>query len=126
YHSFGEIPDPSSYDLPHTKFIYYPDLSTHDALTPSDNVQVGDRIGYYIRTSPNHDWRDAIQHSAIVTEVDSAGYATKVESKMGSLGVIQHHPRDIPESYEPVHPSVTFTGNGTVTTRYYRIYYRPK
>jgi hypothetical protein len=34
-----------------------------------------------------------------VTEVDSDGYATKMSSKMGDYDVMEHHPRDIPESY---------------------------
>ncbi|MBE8721907.1 hypothetical protein [Sphingobacterium pedocola] len=123
-YAFGPNPDPNSYNPPWTKDIFYPDLSDYNAIGPSGTIQVGDRICYYGWTSPTQDWRTAIQHSAIVTEVDANGFATKVMGKMGAAyEPIEHHPRDIPESYGNMSPTQTFS-NGAV--KYNRIYYRHK
>jgi len=75
------------------------------------NIQVGDRISYHVPNSSGDgaDWT----HSAIVTEVDSDGFATKVSSKLGAFyQIIEHHPRDISPNYGSNAPTFTI---GTVT-----------
>lgn len=84
------------------------------------NVQVGDRIVYYQDYNGQKDWT----HSGIVTEVDADGYATKVSSKMGTYQIIEHHPRDIPESYGSNLPTFLLGKEKLVTPS--RIYYRKK
>lgn len=80
-------------------------------------IKVGDRD--YKNTNNQIEWT----HSAIVTEVDSEGYATKISSKMGPYyEIIEHHPRDIPAFYGSNQAS--FLPNGK--TEPSRIYWRKK
>gem|GEM_PF-4820402 len=125
YYAFGGNLEQGAYNPPWTKDVFYPDLSDYNAIGPTGSIQVGDRVCYYIWQTADQDWRTPIQHSAIVTEVDAQGFATKVEGKLGSNyeDIIQHHPRDIPESYGSMYPTTNF-GNGVV--KYNRIYYRHK
>lgn len=125
YYAFGGNSESGAYDPPWTKDVAYPDLSDYNAIGPNGTIQVGDRVCYYIWQTADQDWRTAIQHSAIVTEVDAQGFATKVQGKMGSNyeDILEHHPRDIPESYGSMYPTTNF-GNGVI--KYNRIYYRHK
>lgn len=123
-YAFGPNPDPTSFNPPWTKDVFYPDLSNYNAIGPSGTIQVGDRVCYYGWTSATESWKTAILHSGIVTEVDANGYATKVISKMGApFDPIEHHPRDVPASYGNTSPTQTFSGG---TVKYNRIYYRQK
>ncbi len=81
-------------------------------------VRVGDRVMYSLNNNGASGWT----HSAIVTEVDAEGYATKVSSKMGAYEIIEHHPRDIPVSYGSTEPTFIIDGK----TYPSRIYWRKK
>jgi len=104
----------------------YPKLVSKMNITPgwqkvTGNIHVGDRISYHVPNSSGNgaDWT----HSAIVIEVDSDGFATKVSSKMGPFyQTIEHHPRDISPMYGI--NDATFTVNGQILPS--RIYWRRK
>jgi hypothetical protein len=63
-----------------------------DPLTFSQTVQIGDRIIYF-------DNNGKPTHSAIVTEVNELGLATRCTSKWGAGYLMDHHPRDVPDAY---------------------------
>lgn len=78
YATYGANTDPTSFNVPFTKILAYPDLSNFRKLTGNEPVKVGDRVSYFIWQDPNQSWQSAISHSAIVTQVDADGYATQV------------------------------------------------
>jgi len=87
----------------------------------NSTIQFGDRISYHVPNSSGNgsDWT----HSAIVTEVDSEGFATKVSSKLGAFyQIIEHHPRDISPMYGI--SNATLIVNGQILPS--RIYWRRK
>jgi|GEM_PF-4924303 len=117
YYAFGPNSDPNSYEVPWIKYVNSPNRSNYTELNLSEQIQVGDRVCYFIWITEN---TYTITHSGIVTEVDSQGYATKVSSKFGPYEPVEHHPRDVPASYGSMEPTVLIDD----TTRPSRIYYR--
>ena len=117
YHAFGEIPNATT--EPGSPKYMTEFVLPASWIRVTGNIQVGDRIGYYM---PNANGSGpAWTHAGVVIEVDSEGYATKISSKMGAYyEIIEHHPRDIPESYGSNEPSFIVNGK----TEPYRIYWR--
>lgn len=118
YHAFG-TESASLVDPEYPKLVYNIDLSKWKIVT--SNLQVGDRVLYF---SPdiNRQLGQTLTHSAIVIEVDSEGYATKVSSKMGTYQILEHHPRDVPNIYGVTNVSYDYKG----TTYPSRMYFRKK
>jgi hypothetical protein len=127
YHSFG--PNYILATRPgYPKYVENVDLTKFNKVT--GNIQVGDIVLYFV---PNPSKVGVgIQHSAVVTEVDVNGYATKVSSKMGIYQILEHHPRDIPTDYGVNASTFTIdipaTPNIPASTKTYpsRIYFRKK
>ncbi|WP_410222268.1 hypothetical protein [Pedobacter sp.] len=121
YYAFGPVYATATLEH-YPKWVTEMQLTSKNWNQVTGNVQVGDRVTYYKNTNGQVEW----VHSAIVIEVDTDGYATKVSSKMGTYQILEHHPRDIPPSYGI--PDPTFTVNvGTGTATYpSRIYWRKK
>jgi hypothetical protein len=121
YYTFG-LQYATKVDDEHPKWVIAVGLKATEWEQVTGNAQVGDKVLYY----KNYNDKPAFVHSAIVTEVDVDGYATKVSSKMGPYEIITHHPRDIPVSYGSSGP--TFSVNTTTGTVTYpsRIYWRKK
>ncbi|GAB1464263.1 hypothetical protein [Pedobacter sp.] len=59
------------------------------------NAKLGDIILYFKNNNGQLDWT----HSAVVTEVDTDGFAIKAKSKMGEYEIIEHHPRDVTDFF---------------------------
>ncbi|KQB99154.1 hypothetical protein [Pedobacter sp. Hv1] len=117
YHAFGlQYATETLEGYP--KWVTAIKLESKDWSTVTGNIQVGDRVMYSLNNNGASGWT----HSAIVTEVDADGYATKVSSKMGTYEIIEHHPRDIPAAYGTTGPTFTLDGK-TVPSR---IYWRKK
>jgi hypothetical protein len=98
---YGSKGDGSNPNNP--KWVDDPSKKVNDAtpLKPSEPNKPGDKVTY------TKDGK--LTHSAIVTEVDQDGNATRCKSKWGELGIHDHHPADVDPTY------------GTT-----RQYYRPK
>jgi len=117
YYAFG-LENATKVDDEHPKWVI--DLSLKGWEEVTGDVKVGDRIVYYQDYNGKKDWT----HSGIVTEVDADGYATKISSKMGTYQIIEHHPRDIPESYGSNQPTFLLGEKRIVAPS--RIYFRKK
>ncbi|WAC39034.1 hypothetical protein [Pedobacter sp. SL55] len=118
YHAFGDVAGAVKYPGSPKHILAMNITPTWEKVT--GNIQVGDRIGYYMPNSAGTGpgW----VHSGIVVEVDSDGYATKIASKLGPYyQIIEHHPRDIPESYGSSEASFTVNGKTEPSRIYWRI-----
>gem|GEM_PF-2473111 len=122
YHAIAEK-DPAAItgtleDMGMPKWVTDVNLKNWDKV--SSDVKIGDIVIYNgvssSRSGPIHGWK----HSAVVTKVDSEGYAIEVSSKMGEYEVIKHHPRDIPPAYGDTGSTYTFEGKTYPSREYYR------
>ena len=88
-------------------------MGAYRQLDFNDPNIVGDKVIYYVDSNSDSKYNqgEEIIHSAIVKSVDSAGYTTTVEGKMGQLGISVNHP-NAPGYYER-------NQSGTRTSRAY-------
>lgn len=117
YHAFGGEYASATLDG-YPKWVLNIKLEGKKWKEVTGNVQVGDRVMYFADNNGILSWT----HSAVVTEVDANGYATKVSSKMGTFQIIEHHPRDIPSSYGSMSPTFILGGKTVLS----RVYWRKK
>lgn len=105
----GDIEAPF-FDPSRPHWLVRPEFQLHKQgfinLGPSDKVQQGDVVGYWIN--------NGLSHTGVVREVDRAGNPTLIESKWGAQGLFQHAPFDSP--YGTTSPM----GLNKVTLEFYR------
>ena len=96
---------------PKADYNPYNNLEKYDPIPLDENVIVGDRVVYYNLDNKTGEW--GVTHAGIVTKVDSKGFATEIESKLGPYGeLIRHHPRD-PYIVGP--SGLNYSGEGAYT-----------
>lgn len=103
----------ASIDPDHPKWVINISLPETDWKTVNSDVKVGDRIIYMTIYNDHY----GMTHSGIVTEVEM-GFASKISSKMGTFQIIEHHPRDVPETFGSTNSNFEYGGK-TYRSRIY-------